>query len=139
MKLTKATLKRIIKEELDNLSEEPESVEEAKKRPGMGGYTKDQLEALESLLRQHLMSKVEPPVEDRLKDMMWNMANKAAGKNRRGKPTEDWEDNIYVAANDGMDGSAPRDFLTFEDALDLINDIRAAMGKGPYRELQPIP
>jgi len=139
MKLTKATLKQIIKEELDNLSEEPESVEEAKKGPGMGGYTKKQLEALENLLSQHLMGKIEPPVEEPLMNMMLDMADKAARKNRRGKPTEDWEDNIYVAANNGMDGSAPRDFLTFEDALDLINDIRAAMGKGPYRESQPIP
>mgnify|MGYP003148084890 CR=1 FL=1 len=139
MKLTKATLKQIIKEELDNLSEEPESVEEAKKRPGMGGYTKDQLQALENLLEDHLMSKIEPPVDAKLKKMMMRMANKADTKNYQGKPTEDWEDNIVVIADDGMDGSAPRDFLTFEDALDLINDIRAAMGKGPYKELQPIP
>ena len=132
MKLTKARLKRIIKEEL-------ESVEEAKKRPGMGGYTKDQLERLESLLEQHLLSKIEPPVGAKLKNMIMRMANKADTKNYQGKPTEDWEDNIVVIADDGMDGSAPRDFLTFEDALDLINDIRAAMGKGPYKEMSSIP
>ncbi len=139
MKLTKATLKRIIKEEFENLSEEPESVEEAKKRPGMGGYTKKQLEAFENLLEQHLLSKIEPPVGAKLKRMMMRMANKADTKNYQGKPTEDWEDNIVVVADDGMDGSAPRDFLTFEDALDLINDIRAAMGKGPYKEMKSIP